>query len=202
MEKFHFEVTEKAARSIRTRTLKPEEVLFAKGAPAECLYRVVKGSIRLVTYPVSGKPLVLYRAEAGEIFSEDHLATPSYRYSAIANENSVVDSISRELLLRELQNDPKHIYQYSEYLNCRIHQLQANFERIAIPVAKTRVLDFLRSLARAQSCNGAHRINLRGKVKSYSDDLNLSHEAMYRAIRKLESEGSIVRLADGCYQVV
>jgi len=201
MNKFRLEVSEAAARSIRNRRLSRDEVLFSIGAPVECVFRVIRGSVRIIAYPEGGKHLVLYRANQGETFSEDHLVCDNYRYAAIASEKTVVASICRGLLVRELQEKPAQLYLFLECVIQRFQQLHANFQRLAIPDAKTRVLDFLRNYP--VSSNGTfERIKLKGKTKGYADDLNLSHEAVYRALRKLESEGSIYRLDDGSVKVL
>ena len=43
------------------------------------------------------------------------------------------------------------------------------------------------------SGEGIPAIDLSGKIKSLSDDLNLTHEATYRALRELEEAGAIKR---------
>ncbi len=192
-------LSESAPRSILKCTLNRDEVLFSMGSPVERVYQVIRGSVRIVAYPHDGKPLVLFRAIPGDVFSEDHLLDDHYRYSAIAMEETVIASICRDALIRELENDPQRFQQYFSCLCRRFHQLRSNFERIAIPEAKRRVLNLLRSLA--TSDDRWRPIALRGTIKSYADDLNLTHEAIYRALRKLEAEGTISRLTDGSIRV-
>ena len=62
-----------------------------------------------------------------------------------------------------------------------------------------RAVLFFKSLANSRD---DAPVDVRGKLKSYADDLNLTHETMYRAIRQLESEGRIERLANGLFRVV
>ena len=192
-------LSESAPRSILKCTLNRDEVLFSMGSPVERVYQVIRGSVRIVAYPHDGKPLVLFRAIPGDVFSEDHLLDDHYRYSAIAMEETVIASICRDELIRELENDPERFQQYFACVCRRFHQLRSNFERIAIPEAKGRVLNLLRSLA--TSDDRWRPIALRGTIKSYADDLNLTHEAIYRALRKLEAEGTISRLTDGSIRV-
>lgn len=197
---FRLEVSDAAARGVRERSFGKDEILFSAGDPVECIFRVVTGSIRLVVYPDGGKQLVLFRATAGEIFCEDHLDSDRYQYTAIAMEDSVVQSIERTLLLRELRERPTEFLPLFLCASRRSQQLRSNFQRIAVPEARTRVLDFLRELKSLENGH-AETIDLRGKLKGYADDLNLSHEAMYRAIRKLEDEGSLIRVGNGCIRL-
>ena len=199
-ERFQFEFPKVANGCIRHRKLTREEVLFSIGAPVECIYRVARGSVRTIVYPDDGKPLVLYRAEEGETFAEDHLFCDMYRYEAIACENTLVESLARSRLIQELQNHPPQLISLVECLCRRFQHVQENFHRIAIADSKRRVLDLLCSLA--VSRNGhLDCVAMKGRIKSYADDLNLSHEATYRALRKLEADGSILRLDDGSIRV-
>lgn len=193
------QISENAARNTLKCSLHRDEILFSIGSPVERIYQVIRGSVRIVAYPDDGKPLVLYRAIPGEVFSADHLLEDRHRYSAIAMEETTVASICRNVLIQELKKSPDNFHRYLDCLCRRFHQLRTNFERIAIPEAKARVLHLLQCLASSQE--RWQRIELRGKIKSYADDLNLTHEAVYRALRKLESEGSIVRLEDGSIRV-
>ena len=180
MSVFQLEVSNEAARSIRKRKLRREEPLFSVGAPVESLYRVATGTVRLITYPDGGKPLVLYRAGPGDTFSEDQLFCESYQYAAIASEDSTIELIDKTLLIRELKEHPPQLFLFLQCVSRRFHQLHANFQRIAIPDAKLRVLDLLKNLSSLKEFEPS--IDIRGKVKSYADDLNLSHEAMYRCL--------------------
>ena len=201
MSVFQFEFSGPAANGcIHNRKLDREEVLFSIGAPVEGIFRVVSGCVRIVVYPDDGKPLVLYRAERGETFSEDHLFSEEYRYEAIASEKTVVESLERTQLIRDLQSNPSQLFSLLKCLCQRFHQLHDNFHRVAISDSKRRVLDLLCSLAVSRYSH-LDCLPIKGKIKSYADDLNLSHEAMYRALRKLESDGTIVRLQNGSIRV-
>ena len=182
---------------MRRRELEAGEVLFTQGAPTDSVYLVEHGCIKLVVHPHDAKQMVLYRALTGEIFAEEHLVQDRYSYSAIAEVDTILSSVSRQVLLGDVMRDRAVLERYLACLSGRYHQLRINFERLGIPSAKARVLDFLEAITRGKS----HPIDLSGQIKSLSDDLNLTHEAVYRALRDLESDGAIQR-SEGMIRVL
>ena len=180
-----------------SRKLKAGEVLFVQGNPSDSIYFLEYGCVRLVVHPEDDKQLVLYRAQAGEIVAEEHLVQDRYRYTAIAQEDSVLWFVGRQVLLDGLYHSRDVLLRYLKCLSGRYHQLITNFERLGMRSAKSRVLHLLRTMTEEK----LGPIDLTGQIKSLSDDLNLTHEAMYRAFRELEVEGVIERI-DGKVLVI
>ncbi len=78
------------------------------------------------------------------------------------------------------------------YIKClgeRYYSLRVRYERLGITSAKFRVLHLLASLSSSEP----GPLQLSGRMKSLADDLNLTPEAIYRALRELEKEEFIQR---------
>ena len=174
---------------VHRRKLSKNETVFLEGAEVESIYFVEQGCVRLVVFPQEGKQMVLYRARTGEPFAEEHLTLARYSYRAVADEGSIIQSISKQLLLDDVYTNPEVARRYIGCISSRYYQLRTNFERLGISSAKARVLHLLNTM----NCEGIPAIDLDGKIKSLSDDLNLTHEATYRALRELEEGGAIKR---------
>ena len=110
-------------------------------------------------------------------------------YTAISVEDSTVQFVDKSAILDELSLRPTALRSYVSSLCDRYHQLCLNFERTAMTAAKDRVLRLLESLASPAD----QSVDLNGRLKGYSDDLNLSHEAVYRALHILQKDGAITR---------
>ena len=198
MSSFSFNIFSQAIQQKVARTeLVKDEMLFLEGTKAESIHMVEEGCVRFFVNPQDGKQLVLYRARSGEPFAEEHLSLEDYSYSAMADKPSIVQSIEKKDLLNDICSNPEVAKRFINCLSGRYYQLRTSFERLGISSARDRVLHFI-----SASCDAQNRkIELSGKLKSLSDDLNLSHEAVYRALRELESDGTIKR-NDGVIEIL
>ncbi len=190
MSKFEFNTFSDLVRShVEQQVVKPGEVLFLENSPVERFYFCKEGCIRLEVFPQKNKAVVLYRARDGETIAEEHLILEKYGYRAVADRVSIVESVPKSLMLDDIRTNPVVAKNFIYCLAKRNVQLRINFERLGIKSAKERVLHFLRGLA----IQNPGPLDLSGKLKGLSGDLNLTHEAMYRALKELEQEGLISR---------
>ena len=148
-------------------------------------------------FPEPDKPLVVYRQREGNAFAEEYLGIDHYTYRAVADEDSVIQQVDRKLILEDFRTDPMIAQRFVHCLAKRSFQLMANFERLGIKSAQDRVFHLLKTLA----LQYPQPLDLGGRIKSYSADLNLSPEAVYRALKKLEDAGRIKR-KDGMIEIV
>lgn len=173
------------------------EILFEKGAKVAHFFFCQSGCVRLEVFPEKRKPVVLYRARADEAFAEEHLVLEEYSYRGVADEDSVVLMVPRQAILDDVRSNPDVAFRYIDCLAKRFLQLRINFERLGIKGAKQRVMHLLQTL----SMRSEPPLDLSGKIKSLSDDLNLTHEATYRALRDLENDG-VLKRSDGMFEIV
>lgn len=178
---------------VRRRTLGPGQILFALGSQVRSIFRIVSGTVRIEAQPEDGRRIVVYRALSGELVGVHHLTRKFYVNAATVDERTVVDMVSCDTVLKFVRENETHLRAFLECLARRQEKICESLERISIPSAKFRVLHLLESLTRRI---GFDSLDLRGRVKSLSGDLNLTHEATYRALRTLEAEG-FIRREDG-----
>jgi len=181
--------SEAVTNRLRRREVMDREVIFLEGTPADSIYYVESGCVKLVIHPQDGKRLTLYRARQGEVFVEDHLMLDTYNVTAIADQDTVLQYVSKQLILDEIQSRPEIAMRYLECLGGRYYRLRVSYERLGITSAKFRVLHLLASMAAEEP----GPLDLAGRMKSLADDLNLTPEAVYRALRDLEKEGFVQR---------
>ena len=190
MSKFEFTTFSDDVRSrVEQQIVQPGEILFMENSPVERFFFCKQGCIRLEVTPHKNKAIVLYRARDEETIAEEHLILDEYGYRAVADEASVIESVPKQLILNEIRTNPDVAKNFVFCLSKRNIQLRINFERLGIKSAKDRVFHFLRGLA----IQNPGPLELSGKLKSLSRDLNLTHEAVYRALKELENMGSISR---------
>ncbi len=193
MSRLEFKMFSDSVNRERQRyKVKAGSAIFEAGQCVKSIFFCVSGSVRMEVFPDPGKPMVLYRAYADEAFAEEHLARDRYSYSAIADEPCVIESAPKQLILNDIGSNPELGARFITCLAERYYQLRVSFERLGINSASARVLHLLMTL---ESQEGIP-LNLSGRIKGLSRDLNLSHEAAYRALKNLEAE-NIIRRENG-----
>ena len=171
------------------RKLAAGEALFHAGRRTVGLYEVLGGTVRLVRVDQSGREAVLQAASAGDILAEASLFSSAYHCDAIAATAATVALYPKAILLAELRRDPKAAQAFAAMLARQIMTLRTRLERRNIRSARDRIRHFL---ALNVSADG-RTVELPGTIKEIAGDLGLTHEALYRALARMEAEGEIKR---------
>jgi CRP-like cAMP-binding protein len=172
------------------RKLKAGQSLFRQGDPSIGLYEVISGKVRLARVDRSGREAVLYSAAAGDTIAEASLFAPAYHCDAIATTPAVVRLYPKAALLAELQRDPEAAQAFMAMLARQVMSLRTRLEQRNIHSARERVRHHLAVNAGPDG----HTVTLKGTLKELAAVLGLTHEALYRTLAEMESEGEIERL--------
>jgi CRP/FNR family transcriptional regulator len=90
------------------RSLARGEVLFHEGDPADAMYAVISGQIKLVRYSPRGRELLLHLVSAGQSFAEVALfGSGTYPATAEVVETARLWCLPRETLLTLLRTSPE-----------------------------------------------------------------------------------------------
>jgi CRP/FNR family transcriptional regulator, dissimilatory nitrate respiration regulator len=178
-----------AATAMRQpRLLVAGETLFRQGDAARAIYQVADGRVRLIRQTSDNRLVTLHTARAGELFAEASLFSATYHCDAVAAAPSRVWVYPKQPLLSAFQSDPAHATRFMATLAQQIQSLRARLEGRNIRSARERILHHL-ALAGGES----RRVSLDGTLMDLAQEIGLSHEALYRALRGLEREGAIRR---------
>lgn len=178
-------------RVANRKTIQSATRLFWEGQRVDYVYWVLSGAVKAVVHPSSGKRITLFDVGAGEMVGEDQVTRDFYRYTATVSESGEFLVVAKDVFLREIGSPL-----YLETLSQKVNKLINNFERLAIPSAEERTMNFLRSIS-----NNAGFAQVKGRVNEFSDVLHLTPETIYRTFKKLEKRGEIERLTDGNIRV-
>ena len=171
------------------RALEAGQTLFRQGARTAGLYRIVRGKVRLARFDRSGREAVLHSASDGETIAEASLFSPTYHCDAIATTDAVVRLYPKALVLAALQDDPQAARAFMAMLARQIMSLRASLEQRNIRSARDRVRHYL-----AVNLGADGTMPLPGSLKDLAARLGLTHEALYRTLSQMESDGEIERL--------
>jgi CRP-like cAMP-binding protein len=171
------------------RTLNAGQTLFRMGTRVAGLYEVMSGQIRLVRVTPAGSEAVLFAAKAGDTLAEASLFSATYHCDAIASTKATVRLYPKAAILAEFQRDPKVAQAFMAMLAQQIMSLRTRLQRRNIRSARDRVRHYL-----ALNVDPDGRtVTLATTVKELASDLGLTHEALYRTLAKMASDGEIKR---------
>jgi CRP-like cAMP-binding protein len=171
------------------RRLAAGEALFRAGDAALGLVLVREGALELRRVSPEGRLLVLHRAGPGESFAEASLFETHHHCDGIATVPSRVTVHPAGALRRAAALDPGLGWRLAGHLASRLVAERARAALRAQPRAETRILDALAALP-----PGPDGRRVPGRSwKALAAELGLTHEALYRALARLERDGRLVR---------
>jgi CRP/FNR family cyclic AMP-dependent transcriptional regulator len=92
----------------RVLSLRKNQVVFSQGEPADALYSIQRGKVKLVVVSFAGKEATLSVMGKGEFFGLGSLQQRSLRLAtATTLEPSVIVRIERDIMQRELRSHPR-----------------------------------------------------------------------------------------------
>lgn len=174
--------------SLTTLSLNPGQLLVQQGEPAESIYFLESGRIRLVSF-AEEQIITHYFINPGESFAETALFSEEYTCTAIAEVPSRVSVISKQRFLESLYGSASLTELYIRQLTQRFVNLKAILELRSIRSARERILRYLTLNAQADGVT----VNLPQSIKDWASELGLAADVVSRVLGQLHDEGTITR---------
>lgn len=156
--------------------------LFHLGDRPQHIFFIITGEVRLMRHSPQGQEMILQRARAGFI-AEASLDATRYHCSAVAACPSEILAFPLQGFKAALCDDQDFHRAWSSHLAGELRRLRAKCERLSLHTAAERILHYLAT----EGEGGA--LTLTQSRKAWAAELGLSHEALYRTLRKLQDEG-------------
>lgn len=166
--------------------LEAGEHLFRIGDSVHAVFTVINGEVRLIRRDQNGKEVVLQRSRQG-FFAEASLNSKAYHCDAVAAETSTLLRFPAQAFRSALNDDAGFRDAWMSHLAREVRKLRAQCERLSLHSAADRVLHYLES----EGSDGC--VVLTQTRKAWAAELGLSHEALYRTLRKLQ-DAAIVEI--------
>lgn len=164
------------------------ETLFRHGAETTGLYIVLTGCVHLERVGPNGERFVIHRARAGTSFAEASIFSEHYHCDALAVEAGEFVRIDKAAVLTAFE-DAEFARAYGRHAASQIQAQRQLLEIVGIRSAEERVLA------------GLVAGLLDGQVVDFAALLHLSHEATYRALRRLVDAGRVTNPSRGVYRL-
>lgn len=161
-------------------------LVFRRGSPAQAIHFLLTGEVRLVRRSPAGDEVILQRTRRG-FFAEASLESGSYHCDAVAIPSSEVLSLPLDEVRTMLDTDAAFRRAWISHLSRELRRSRMQCERLALKTARERIFHYCDT----EGVNG--EVTLAIPTKAWAAELGLTHEALYRALTRLETEGLIAR---------
>ncbi|MEM9136582.1 MAG: Crp/Fnr family transcriptional regulator, partial [Cyanobacteria bacterium P01_F01_bin.42] len=175
---------EELRQKIERRTLQKGEALFREGDPADAIYFLDSGLVRLLNYTPSGKMVDHYLAMEGEFFAEVLMIMSVCTCTAIAETVSQILVIPKQDWLETLKNHRSLAIAFAGALTYRLHWLKVIIQLRGIRAARERVWSYLQIVAAPNT----RTITLDRPLKAIASELDITPETLSRVLKQLTTE--------------
>lgn len=180
--------------SLRERRFARQRALYFEGEPAESLWILQSGSVRLYKASPSGRTTTLETLGPGQIFGAlSALDADAYPSSAEGVTDGLAWCLPRAVLLRLLAEDPRLGIEILRIVSERLHAAHERLRSFAHDSVPVRVA---RALLEASHGGDAHVTR-----RELAESAGTTVETAIRVLRRLEREG-LLRSEVGLVHVV
>lgn len=160
------------------------QTLFRRGDLLKGVFCVVAGEVRLVRRAQNGAEITLQRSQGG-FFAEASLGTREYHCDAVVAKAGVVLCFAAGHFRAALDGDAIFRDAWMAHLARELRKSRAQCERLSLNSAAQRIVHYIDS----EGVDGS--ITLTESRKAWAAELGLTHEALYRALQRLQAEGTL-----------
>lgn len=166
------------------RDIETGETLFRLGDRLRGIFYVVAGEIRLVRRARNGTDIVMQRSRGG-FFAEASFNTKVYHCDAVVAAPGAVLCFPAQAFRAALDTDVVFRNAWMVHLVHELLKSRARCERLGLKSAEQRIVHYIES----EGADGI--VNLSESRKAWATELGLTHEALYRTLRRLKANGML-----------
>ena len=168
----------------RLREFAAGETLFRQGERPKAMFCILDGEVRLLRRSREGAEIVLQRSRGG-FFAEASLESKAYHCDAVAAAASRLLAFPIRAFREALEGDAAFRNGWMAQLAREVRTLRARCERLSLNGAEARILHAVESEGTAGT------LMLAQSRKAWAAELGLTHEALYRALARLQAAGAL-----------
>ncbi|WP_426308394.1 Crp/Fnr family transcriptional regulator [Acidovorax facilis] len=168
----------------KARQFAAHDAVFQAGDPVCSIYLVAAGEVRLVRYSRSGSEVILQRSRQGFV-AEASLDSRLYHCNAVASEPSDLLEFPADAFRTALHDSSDFRAAWQSQLSQELRKLRSQCERLSLHRAADRIAHYIHS----EGVDGC--VTLQQPRKAWAAELGLTHEALYRTLRRMQDEGLI-----------
>ncbi|MGH8003875.1 MAG: Crp/Fnr family transcriptional regulator [Limisphaerales bacterium] len=172
------------------RTVKRGEYLFWEGDPADWLYVIREGKIKLVKSSPNGKEMVLEMVPPGQVCGTAVIYSPTQLSSAVAENATVAFGLRRSELEKFIYATPDVAKAVIEYLGSRLKAAHDTITSLVTSKVETRIASVLVKLAEHHGSPTSRgiRINIPLTRKDIADAVGATVETAIRTLSRFQKQ--------------
>jgi len=170
------------------------DTIFRYGEPCEEFHVVVTGQIKLFALSQAGQEKVIELVGPGHSFAEALMFTGKpYILNAQALTGTLLLSVGKQVILNEIQLDPRFSMRMLAGISRRLHGLVHDVQAYALQSGVQRVVGYLLQHCPQSdgACEGSFDISLPTSKQVIASRLNLTPETLSRIFHELSDSGLI-----------
>jgi len=179
----------------QTKKLDKDTTIFHAGDPADAVYVVASGRVKVVTTSSDGKEFILTVLGAGQVFGEMALLESTTRSASVVTLSAVeVLVINRSDFQRLLDSNPRISQRLMAILSRRLRRANAKMESLAYMDVAGRLARYLLDLARdhGQRLGNGWVVVRRPTHSDIAHSIGTSRETVSRLINEFEEGFGLV----------
>lgn len=169
-------------RSASRESFAKGEPLFRSGERPGAMFYLLSGEVCLLRRSRDGAETILQRTRGG-FFAEASLESERYHCDAVAAESGELLKFPARAFREALAGDAEFCNGWIAHLAREVRRLRAQCERLSLKGAVQRIVHYIES----EGARGT--LVLTQTKKAWAAELGLSHEALYRALRRMQEQG-------------
>ncbi len=162
------------------------QTLFRQGSKPRYMYFIAHGEVVLERHGPEGENAVVQRVRQG-FLAEASLDARTYHCDARVTADGAAWALALSPLQQALQQDSAFAQRWIGMLAAQIRQARARCERLTLKGVEARIWHMFDTEGRQG------KLYISSSLKQFAADLGVTHEALYRALGRMEREGHIVR---------
>ncbi len=169
-------------------------IIYSPGEPAECVYLLKTGKVKIVRSGSDGKRLIIHVVGAGEIFGEMALTGEQYRESsAEVLEDASLAVIPCGSALEWLRLHPEAWHEMTGFFARRLRSAEGAVERLLFGEVEQRVMRMLLELGEQYGEPGVDGVNLRIELsqREFAHLIGSTRETTSSVLNQLAKRGLI-----------
>ena len=184
---------QRLAQGCRLRNFSRGENIFSVGMPCEEFHVTVTGQVKLFALSPSGQEKVIELAGPGISFAEALVFTGKpYIINAQALSESIVLSVGKAAVVREIEDDPRFAMLMLAGISQRLHGLVHDVQAYSLHNGMQRVIGYLlHPLEENPATSSALKVSLPVSKATIASRLSITPEYFSRVLHELESAGLI-----------
>src|SRR6266568_4803458 len=160
------------------------DTLLRIGDRVRSVLSVISGEVRLLRRSRNGREVVLQRSRSG-FFAEASLDSKIYHCDVVVAEKGAMLRFPATDFRAALDADAPFRDAWMKRLAREVRKLRAQCERLSLHSAADRIIHYIES----EGADGV--FTLIQSRKAWAAELGLTHEALYRALSRLQADGTL-----------